>query len=135
MSRLEALHRELIKDTLQFIYRHRHEKLTIARLAERSGFSRWHLQRLFKHATGMAMGRYIQQMRLECAAKELIDTEKRVLDVALDYGYDSQHSLTRAMTVHFGMSPGALKKLPQNEQLSLLARCAVTRDIEHAFTV
>lgn len=53
---------------------------------------------------------YINYIRLKKAAVALRSTEKSVLDIALDAGYDSHEGFTRAFTKRYGVSPSDYRK-------------------------
>ncbi len=74
--------------------------------ARRAGFSRWHFMRLFQAATGMPVGEYVRRRRLARAAAGL-EGGRSVLEVALDWGYESQAAFTRAFARTFGVTPAA----------------------------
>ncbi|SLM62546.1 MULTISPECIES: helix-turn-helix domain-containing protein [Dickeya] len=93
--------------------------LMINDVTRKSGYSKWHLQRLFKKETGLSLGTYIRNRRLSKAAVELKLTSQTIQDVALRYCFDSQQSFTRTFKKHFGISPGHYRKLPSWDFSSL----------------
>ncbi|NKI74876.1 helix-turn-helix domain-containing protein [Dickeya sp. CFBP 2040] len=93
-----------------WIENHLESPLMINDVTAKSGYSKWHLQRLFKKETGVALGTYIRNRRLSKAAIELKLTSQTIQDVALRYCFDSQQSFTRTFKKHFGMSPGHYRR-------------------------
>lgn len=81
------------------------EPITLLELADAAGYSPWHAARLFKEATGLTPFDYIRSRRLTNAALRLRDGDERVLDVALDFVFDSHEGFTRAFSKAFGISP------------------------------
>ena len=81
------------------------EPITLRELADAAGYSPWHAARLFKEATGLTPFDYIRSRRLTKAALRLRDGDERVLDVALDFVFDSHEGFTRAFSKEFGISP------------------------------
>ncbi|WP_229381792.1 helix-turn-helix domain-containing protein, partial [Klebsiella pneumoniae] len=79
-------------------------------LARHAGYSKWHLQRLFLQYKGESLGRYIRERKLLLAARDLRDTDQRVYDICLKYGFDSQQTFTRVFTRTFNQPPGAYRK-------------------------
>ena len=55
-------------------------------------------------------GRYIRERKLLLAARDLRDTDQRVYDICLKYGFDSQQTFTRVFTRTFNQPPGAYRK-------------------------
>ena len=59
---------------------------------------------------GESLGRYIRERKLLLAARDLRDTDQRVYDICLKYGFDSQQTFTRVFTRTFNLPPGAYRK-------------------------
>lgn len=95
----------------EYIDGHLHEKISLRQLSVASGYSPWHAARLFKEETGKAPFDYIRAVRLSQAALLLRDKKCRVIDVALDFVFDSHEGFTRAFSKEFGLPP---KKYSQN---------------------
>ena len=74
-------------------------------LAERSGWSAFHLHRAFRRLVGETPKAYTQRLRLDQAAARLAAGTDRVVDVALDSGFASHEVFTRAFTRRYGRSP------------------------------
>lgn len=70
------------------------------------GYSRYHFSRLFQAVTGIRPVAYLRKRRLTEAARELATSSKRILDIALDYQFQSQEAFTRSFKQEFGVSPG-----------------------------
>lgn len=80
-------------------------KITLRELAVAAGYSPWHAARLFKEVVGKAPFEYIRALRLTKAALILRDGDEKILDVALDFVFDSHEGFTRAFSKEFGMPP------------------------------
>ncbi|HHX3736071.1 TPA: helix-turn-helix domain-containing protein, partial [Klebsiella variicola] len=48
----------IIQDLIDWIDNHLDSRLDIDTVARRSGYSKWHLQRIFKEHTGQPLGEY-----------------------------------------------------------------------------
>ena len=79
--------------------------ITLRMLARAAGYSPWHAARIFKELTGKAPFEYIRELRLSRAAIRLRDKNTRVIDVALDFVFNSHEGFTRAFSKQFGLSP------------------------------
>ncbi|WP_224826006.1 helix-turn-helix domain-containing protein [Cognatishimia sp. MH4019] len=89
-------------------------------LATQAGMAPHHFQRSFAAVTGETVAGYIRSRRLERAALALRDTPDRIIDIALETGFQTHAGLTRAFTAHFGISPRDFRQKglpPQNEGL------------------
>ena len=64
----------------------------------------------FYSTKGESLGRYIRERKLLLAARDLRDTDQRVYDICLKYGFDSQQTFTRVFTRTFNQPPGAYRK-------------------------
>lgn len=62
-------------------------------------------QRFFSFVTEITLSDYIRRRRLTLCAFELQDTEAKIIDIAMKYGYDSHASFTRAFREFHGISP------------------------------
>ncbi|GAB7196389.1 helix-turn-helix domain-containing protein [Dickeya oryzae] len=107
-----------------WIENHLESPLMINDVTAKSGYSKWHLQRLFKKETGVSLGTYIRNRRLSKAAVELKLTSQTVQDVALRYCFDSQQSFTRTFKKTFWY---VARSLPQNLILGFLQSATVIR--------
>lgn len=64
-----------------------------------------HLQRLFKEATGVALGHVVTEKRLQKAARLLATTNLRIKEIAYSVGYEHTSSFTRAFERRFAQAP------------------------------
>ncbi|MDO6708845.1 AraC family transcriptional regulator [Photobacterium sp. 1_MG-2023] len=99
-----------IERVLDYIHTHLDQPLSVVDLAEQSCWSRWQLQRVFNHETGLTLAVYVRELKLSHAAERLLSSNDRVLDIALACGFNSEISFIRAFRQMFGCSPGAYKK-------------------------
>lgn len=84
--------------------------LGLAALARESGLSESTLKRRIRDATGESPRQHVERLRLERAASQLLLREATVLDIALDNGFGSHETFTRAFGRHFGMTPSAWRE-------------------------
>lgn len=88
-----------------YIDGHLQERISLKDLANAAEYSPWHAARLFKEATGKAPFEYIRARRLTQAALIIRDQDEKILDVALDFVFDSHEGFTRAFSKAFGILP------------------------------
>ena len=84
---------------------------TIQDWARAFNLSNSHLQRLFKQATGIGLGRALTEKRLSRAAYLLLHTNMSVKEVAHAVGYEHTSSFTRAFERHFESGPRHYRRL------------------------
>lgn len=95
----------------EYIDDHIYEKITLKQLSNVAGYSSWHSARIFKDITGRTLFDYIRTLRLTKAALVLRDEKHKIIDVALDFVFDSHEGFTRAFSKEFGLPP---KRYSQN---------------------
>ncbi|QWA13938.1 helix-turn-helix domain-containing protein [Sodalis ligni] len=95
----------IIRDLQDWLENNLDKSLSLDEVAARSGYSKWHLQRMFRSVTGNALGSYIRTRRLSRAATELGRQDQSILDIALQSGFDSQQSFSRAFKRQFSQTP------------------------------
>ncbi len=101
---------EAVQRMQDMMEHHLTEPVTMLKLARAAGYSPFHSARLFKELTGRSPFEYLRQLRLTRAALTLRDGDARVLDVALDFLFDSQEGFTRAFSKNFGITPARYQK-------------------------
>ncbi|MCL1795289.1 MAG: AraC family transcriptional regulator [Clostridia bacterium] len=98
------VYEEMFMDILWYIEDRLTQPIELATLAARAGFSPYHFSRVFRWATGHTVMSYIRQRRLLHAAAEL-SNGRRIIDIALDYGFETHSGFSRAFRRMFGCSP------------------------------
>lgn len=94
----------MIQSILDEIDRRIREEISIDQLAHSAGYSTYHFRRIFAERTGRPIASYITRRRLEYARYDLAQGRK-IIDVALDYGFDTHAGFTRAFKKIFGVPP------------------------------
>lgn len=79
-------------------------KLIIDDVAKKSGWSKWHLQRVFQEETGATLGDYLFSRRMQ-AARDMLVTGRSLIVVADLIGYVDQSSFNRAFKRKYGVTP------------------------------
>ena len=112
---------QVIDTIVEWIDDNLHQPLRIDDIARHAGYSKWHLQRLFFTVQGESLGRYIRERKLLLAARDLRDTDQRVYDICLKYGFDSQQTFTASLPADLQSAAG---RLPQREPESPAIRAS-----------
>lgn len=105
MDWLENLNR-----AMDYIEEHLEGEISYDRAAQLAGCSRYHLLRMFPYLTGVSLSEYIRRRRLTLAAFALQDGTLKVIDAALQYGYESPEAFSRAFKALHGMSPDQARR-------------------------
>lgn len=99
-----------IEQSLTLIEEHLAEEISTEELANTVGLSPFYYQRLFKRLVRKPVQEYVKLRRLAKVIEKLRDTDQRILDVALDYGFSSHANFTRVFKETYGMTPGQYRK-------------------------
>ena len=106
MYEWQQLMQAVVNEMDEAIMRHDDQALTLQALAARLHYSEFHATRKFREMAGMPLRTYLHQRRLAFALKEVRDSRRPLLDIALDYGFSGQESFTRAFKALYGVTPG-----------------------------
>jgi AraC family transcriptional regulator len=102
-----------------FIEGHLNEELSLERVEEAAGVSRFHLSRAFSATVGSSIAAYIRSRRLTEASRKLAEGAPDILTVALDAGYGSHEAFTRAFRQQFGQTPEKVRDAGALHELTL----------------
>jgi AraC-like DNA-binding protein len=83
---------------------------TLEKLGSEAGLSRSALHERFAHFIGQPPMQYLTRWRLQLAGGLLRDTSAKLVDVALQVGYESEAAFSRAFKREVGVSPGAWRR-------------------------
>lgn len=108
-------HEERIGQAIDYLEAGLSGEPTVQGAALAAGLSRRHFFRLFREATGVGVEEYLRRRRLSRAALALTGTDRPILDLAMEAGYNSQSAFTRAFAREFGIAPVALRKAGREE--------------------
>ena len=101
---------EPINRAIDYIENNLTEAIRLEEVSAVAGYSLFHFSRLFLELIGETPGDYIRKRRLSEAACELINSRKSILDIALDYQFQSQEAFSRSFKRLFRVSPGTYRK-------------------------
>lgn len=110
----------IILKAVQFIENNLQEEISLLDMANSVHYSLYHFIRLFHSITGFPPKTYLQQRRLTEALKALKNTDKKVIEIAFDYQFNSHEAFTRAFKKQFGLNPKQIKSHPALAQLPVL---------------
>ncbi|MGH0429251.1 AraC family transcriptional regulator [Bacillus hominis] len=90
---------------MQYIEDNLTHEIDFKEVAKIAFCSEYHFKRMFSFLAGISLSEYIRCRRLTLAAFELKDSDAKVIDVAIKYGYNSPDSFTRAFQNMHGITP------------------------------
>jgi AraC-like DNA-binding protein len=95
---------------LSFIEAHLTDDMDLTDVAAQASSSLYWFHRVFAAVVGDTLAGYIRKRRLNCAALQLVGTDRRIIDIALDHGFGSQEAFTRSFRDHFAMTPARYRR-------------------------
>jgi len=95
---------------LALMHQNPSEDWTLERLGEELAMSRSTLHERFVHFLGHTPMQYLARWRMQLAARDLRDTDAKVLEVALNVGYENEAAFARAFKREVGTSPAAWRR-------------------------
>lgn len=102
---MESEYRSRVNRVVDFIEANLDREFTLAELADRACFSKFHFNRVFRAVTGETLFGFIQRIRVERAAAMLVNTpDTPVTRIALDCGFNSSSAFARCFKAHFNLS-------------------------------
>lgn len=109
---------EAIQKMIYWIEDNLTENLSLLEMSKQIGYSPYYCSTKFHEIVGITIKSYVSGRRLAKATLEIRDTNDRILDVAVKYGYSSQEALTRAFMSAYGCTPAAYRRKPVPVALS-----------------
>ncbi len=112
MSEIQKKHRYLhqILRVQDYVFAHLDKDFCLEELSEIAHLSPYHFHRIFKGVVGEPIGAYIRRIRLDRSALGLIYTQRGIVGIALDAGFESHEAFTRAFKKQFGITPSLYRK-------------------------
>ncbi len=98
-----------IRTAINYMEEHLTDDISAQDVADRVHLSPFFLQRGFSLMTGYGIGEYMRNRRLYQAARDLKETEDKVIEVALRYCYDTPESFTKAFSRFHGATPSQVR--------------------------
>jgi len=105
-------------DAMAYIEKNLMFDIEPSQISRISGCSEYHFRRMFSFLAGMPLGEYIRRRRLSVAGLILQKESVKVIDLALQLGYESPEAFSKAFQVMHGVTPSQAKKA--NTELKVL---------------
>ena len=112
MGEWERLVKIIVEEVDECIEKQNDETLTLSRLARKLGYSEFYISRKFREISGMNFRDYLRQRTLAFALKEVRDTTRGLLEIALDYGFSSHEAFSRSFKDVYGITPNEYRNAP-----------------------
>ena len=128
---------ERFSSCIEYIEENLKSDIEIEVLARKSYLSKEYFCRMFQYVTDIPFNEYVRKRRMTLAAKELINTNIKIIDLAFIYGYSSSEAFSRAFKQIHGISPNEarLKKPILKAYLPLSFQIQIKGDIEMDYKI
>lgn len=100
-----------INNVLDYIDANFYQELSLKKLSRIANFSEFHFHRIFKGIVKETLTQYIQRIRIEKAALQLLyNPNKTITDIAFSSGFNSSQFFSRVFKNHLNQSPREWRK-------------------------
>lgn len=94
----------VVLESIEYIEKNIKFDLTPDMIARKCGYSTFHFCRIFNIHKGITLMEYVKKRRLSLAAIDLF-SGKRIIDIAMDYGFDTHNGFSKAFKKEYGFTP------------------------------
>lgn len=101
---------ESLQRAIDWMEEHIEEPVSIEEIAKQANSSVFHFQRTFAILTDCSVAEYLRRRRLTLAAHELSVTDRKIIDIAFKYGYDTPEAFSKAFRRQHGVTPSDARK-------------------------
>ena len=101
---------ELAKSVSEYLAENMDHRVTLEQLSENFHISGTQIKNVFKGVYGVSLYAYTRALKMESAAYMLEYTDRTVMDIAGDHGYDNSSKFARAFREVKGVTPSEYRK-------------------------
>lgn len=101
---------ERVKRAISYIHQHYHEHIRLKDLADELSMSEEHFCRFFKRMTRRSPVAYMKEYRMQQAARLLIEQSDKIIDIAMQVGFDHLSYFISVFKRHYGMTPSHYRR-------------------------
>lgn len=101
---------QIVKKTADYIELHLAEDLSLNKIARELNYSKFYIARTFAEETGTTVHKYIQGRRLSTAARQLVESDRPITDIAYEAGYSTPQAFSQAFRRLYLCPPQSYRK-------------------------
>lgn len=113
----EEIDNHLSNRIKEYLGAHLRESISIADLSRALNYNKSYLFRQFKVSTGCTIMSYFVGMKIECAKKDLRDTNLSITEIASRYAFDTPNYFSKVFKRITGESPAEYRKRKFNKTI------------------
>lgn len=102
---------------LHYIAENYSNNITLSELADVFGYSPTYISYMIKKTTGVNFYKFLTRIRLGKSKFLLTNTNNRLLDIAIESGFSSEHVLIRNFKKEFGITPTEFRNTTRKEKI------------------
>lgn len=100
----------IVLNIIDYLDENLNEEITIDSIAGKFHFNRFYLMKIFKKITGITILEYVNQKKIKSSLSAVVNTDDKILKIALNHGFNSQEYYTETFTKVLGISPREFRK-------------------------
>lgn len=106
----ESKNLKMVKDAMKYMKNNFCEPLSLDEIADKIGYSKYHFCRCFKEITGSTVVTYLNDLRMNHAYSQLINTDASITDIATECGFSDISYFTKTFKKHLGVLPSKIQR-------------------------
>lgn len=99
-----------IETMLDWVEDHLEEEPSLPQMAQYVGYSEYYCSAKFHEYVGVPFKEYVFKRKLSCAASELVNTDRRIIEIAVQFGFSSHEAFARSFKRMYGYTPGQCRR-------------------------
>ncbi len=115
--------KEVVIKVINYIEKNLEKEVNLDNISKNIGYSKFYLNRIFTEYAGITMYKYLQNRRLTVAAEKLVKTDKPIIQIAYEAGYDTQQSFSFAFKQIYLVPPKSYRDIgifmPKQNRISM----------------
>lgn len=119
--------KEVVKKVIDYVEVNLEREINLDNISKNIGYSKFYLNRIFTEYTGITIYKYLQNRRLTMAAEKLVKTDKTIMQIAYEAGYDTQQSFSFAFKQVYLYPPKIYREIgnfmPKQNRISMCYSC------------
>lgn len=100
-----------LRRIVEYLHDRVHDEIHLDELASVAGVHSAHLSRVFRKQYRCSIGQYVRRLRIDLAARELVESPRSIAEIATRFGFADQSHFSRVFVKLIGLTPGRYRKL------------------------
>lgn len=116
---LEERQANRLSRIVEYIHENYADKISLMKLAQKENLDMYYLSHFIHDSLGISFQQYLNRVRAEKAARLLLSSNKRKIDICLETGFSDYRYLSKAFLKEYGCSPADFKAQYQKDAFQL----------------